>query len=85
MLVATIAEGRGAGKGWTVLFSGQRRLWVISGKVRAEQNASALPLIPDIALRVYEVDLKFLLKCRQARKELQIQNHTRIINLLVSL
>jgi hypothetical protein len=27
--MATIAEGRGAGKGWTVPFSGPCRLWVI--------------------------------------------------------
>jgi hypothetical protein len=31
MLVATTAEGRGVDKGWTVLFSGPRRLWVKSG------------------------------------------------------
>jgi len=28
MLVATTAKGRRAGKGWTALFSGPRRLWV---------------------------------------------------------
>ena len=36
--MATTAEGRGAGKGWTVLFSDPRRLWVLVVRKRSERR-----------------------------------------------
>jgi hypothetical protein len=54
MLVAATAEGRGADKGWTVLFSGPRRLWVKLRRTRIEHMFSGLPPKAESDLRIDE-------------------------------